>query len=291
MLNSALNLIYWADSDPGKIQRATLDGSYEDFFTGLKGPTGIALAWGNIYWTEWDKTKFPQRGTIKWANLDNGSSSKDLPITQFVNPTKLALDVSGNRIYWADTPGGPIQRATLDGSPPENLPIKSPGGIALDVPRNKIYWTNPLRGKIQRTSLDGSSPEDIVAGLKSPSGIALALDGSMNNIYWTDIGGKTENDAIIPGKIQCANLEEFQGRALDSSQIKTLVTLPGRPVGISLDVPGGKIYWTTQGMGPTQETGAVQRTDLDGSSPENLVTGLKSPNEIALYAMTEEMVL
>ena len=105
------------------------------------------------------------------------------------------------------------------------------------------------------------------------------------------MGGKTENDAIIPGRIQCANLDEFQGRALDSSQIKTLVTLPGRPIGISLDIPGGKIYWTTQGMGPTQETGAIQRANLDGSPPENLVTGLKSPNGIALYAMTEEMVL
>ena len=49
MLNSALNLIYWADSGTGKIQRATLDGSYEDFFTGLEGPTGIALTRGGQY--------------------------------------------------------------------------------------------------------------------------------------------------------------------------------------------------------------------------------------------------
>lgn len=284
MLNSELNLIYWADSGTGKIQRAKFDGSYEDLFTGLEGPTGIALAWDNIYWTEWDKTKLPQRGTIKWANLDNGSSPKDLPITQLVNPTKLALDVSGNRIYWADTPGGPIQRAMLDGSPPENLPIESPGGIALDVLRNKIYWTNPFKGKIQCANLDefnGSPPEDLVTGLKSPNGIAI--DTSNNMICWTDMGGK-ENNAIIPGKIQCANLDEFQGRALDTSQIKALIIPSGRPVDIALDVPRGKIYWTTQGMGPTQETGAIQRADLDGYLPEDFVTGLKSPSGIDLYA-------
>ena len=288
MLNPALNLIYWADSGTGKIQRASLDGSPpEDLVTGLKHPNGIAIAGSKIYWTDCDVTRLPQNkeGTIKWANL-NGSSPKDLPITQFVNPTMLALDISANNankmIYWADISGGSIQRANLNGSQYQVLHnTTSLGGIALDVPRNKIYWTNPVQGKIQRANLDGSPPEDFVTGLESPNGIAIAG----GKIYWTDM--------VIPSKIQCANLDEFQGRSLNHSQVDTLVVIPCDflPFGIAIDVPRGKIYWTIQGMGPTEGTGAIQRANLDGSEYESLpITGLKSPSGIALYARQSSSV-
>ena len=281
MLNSALNLIYWADSGTGKIQRARLDGSPpEDLVTGLKHPNGIAIdvSRNKIYWTASDETRLIQNreSAIKWANLNNVSPPKDLPITQFVNPTMLALDVSASKmIYWADISGGPIQRANLNGSQYQILPnTTSPGGIALDVPRNKIYWTNPVQGKIQRANLNGSPPEDFVTGLKSPNGIAIAG----GKIYWTDM--------VIPSKIQCANLDEFQGSPFNYSQVDTLVVIPCDflPFGIAIDVPGDKIYWTIQGMGPTQGMGSVQRAGLDGSPPEDFVTGLKSPSGIALYA-------
>ena len=281
MLNPALNLIYWADSGTGKIQRANPNGSPpEDLVTGLKHPNGIAIAEGKIYWTDCDVTRLPQNkeGTIKWANL-NGSLPKDLPITQFVNPTMLALDISANNankmIYWADISGGPIQRANLNGSQYQVLlNTASLGGIALDVPRNKIYWTNPVQGKIQRASLDGSPPEDFVTGLESPNGIAIAG----GKIYWTDM--------VTPSKIQCANLDEFQGSPLNLSQVETLVVIPcGLPYGIALDVSRDKIYWTVQRTDTPQRTGAIQCADLNGSRYKELpIIGLKSPNGIALYA-------
>jgi len=80
-------------------------------------------------------------------------------------------------------------------------------------------------------------------------------------IYWTDAG--TE-------KIQRANL--------DGSNVQDLVTTGlENPVGIALDVAGGKMYWTDSG------TDKIQRANLDGSNIEALVTtGLEIPIGIAL---------
>ncbi|MFQ5915732.1 MAG: hypothetical protein ACE5JS_21375 [Nitrospinota bacterium] len=41
---------------------------------------------------------------------------------------------------------------------------------------NRMYWTDST-GKIRRANLDGSSVETLVAGLSSPQGIALQLEG------------------------------------------------------------------------------------------------------------------
>ena len=69
-------------------------------------------------------------------------------------------------------------------------------------------------------------------------------------IYWTDSG--TE-------KIQRANL--------DGSNVEDLVTTGLEvPIGIALDVAGGKMYWTDA---PAEK---IQRANLDGSNVEDLVT-------------------
>ena len=83
----------------------------------------------------------------------------------------------------------------------------------------------------------------------------------VSRMYWTD--WKT-------GKIQRSNL--------DGSGVETLVTTgSGAPVGIALDVAGGKMYWVDSG------TEKIQRSNLDGSGVENLVTtGLGTPRGIAL---------
>ena len=57
-LDMAAGKIYWADSagpNPGKIQRAQLDGSnIEDLIIGLSDPVGLALHLdaGKVYWTD-----------------------------------------------------------------------------------------------------------------------------------------------------------------------------------------------------------------------------------------------
>ena len=49
------------------------------------------------------------------------------------------------------------------------------------------------------------------------------------------------------------------------------------PLGIALDLPGGRMYWVDQGAGK------ILRANLDGSNVEDLVTtGLIGPYGIAL---------
>ena len=67
------------------------------------------------------------------------------------NPVDVALDISGGKIYWADTKTNKIQRASLDGSNIEDFiaaGLNNPGDIALDISRDKIYWTEIGRDKI-----------------------------------------------------------------------------------------------------------------------------------------------
>ena len=78
-------------------------------------------------------------------------------------------------------------------------------------------------------------------------------------IYWTD---------AETGRIHRSNL--------DGSNIEDLVTRLDFPLGIALDVAGGKMYWTDAG------TGRIHRSNLDGSNIEDLVTGLDFPLGIAL---------
>jgi hypothetical protein len=78
-------------------------------------------------------------------------------------------------------------------------------------------------------------------------------------MYWADRG---------TGDIRRANLD-------GSGQTIVLSGLSG-PVGIALDLPGGKIYWSDR------DGGDIRRANLDGSGQETLLTGLANPRDIAL---------
>ncbi len=85
---------------------------------------------------------------------------------------------------------------------------------------------------------------------------------AMPELYWTD---------AVKDKIQRADL--------DGSNVEDLVTradgLDG-PVGITLDVAGGKMYWTEW------ERDKIRRANLDGSNVENLITSGRAPVWLAL---------
>ena len=294
--------IYWTDAGSvgvlgdkilgtGAVQRANLDGSnIETLVTELKAPNtlthivlsgrvvapfGIALDMdgGKIYWMNEFRGMLP-RAKIQRADLD-GSNIETL-VTRLNSPFGITLDVDGGKIYWTAA-HGTIQRANLDGS---NIKTLIPGvfglaslGIALDVAEGRMYWTDanefsPGTGNVQRANLDGSNIETLLPELETPVGIALDVDGG--KIYWTNAGsvGVFGNKIPSTAKVQRANL--------DGSNIETLVTELETPVGIALDVDGGKMYWTDAG------TGNVQRANLDGSNIETLVTELKAPTSIVI---------
>ena len=229
----------------------------------LPARIGTLAVEGKMYWV--DASRF-LGAKIQRANID-GSQVETLLATGLQNPTRLALDLVGNKMYWVDRGTGKIQRANLDGSQVETLlaerfDIRS---LVLDVAGNKMYWTDSGTGKIQRANLDGSQIENLlITGLRVPR--ALAIDVAGDKMYWTDevIGGV---------KIQRANL--------DGSQVENLV-ISGleRPHDLALDLNRGKMYW--------MDSAKIQRANLDGSQVETLLA--IGRNALALSGLALDVV-
>ena len=290
--------MYWTDFVTDKIQRANLDGSnVQDLVTqGLETPVDIALdvAGGKMYWVDygevgegaqWGKEK------IQRANLD-GSNVQDL-VTRaqgLSSVHSIALGISpqdGGRVV--ASVASPLTEATLDGSVVtltltgktyeqdiskirDAVTVSGINGVTIDTATVRRLSDTEITVALAFDGISSSTGPltfSVGAGaIADYTGPVLTAEIPVTNtrdqnlfIYWTDVGA---------GKIQRANL--------DGSNVQDLVTQGlGIPIGIALDVRGGKMYWTDFG------TGKIQRANLDGSNVQDLVTqGLGVPSGIAL---------
>ncbi len=173
--------------------------------------------------------------------------------------------VGAGEIYWANSGNAShpddnwIQRARIDGSDTEVLvdaDLEMPLDVALDVDAGKMYFTDieaDLDGRILRANLDGTGLETLVSGLGAPAYVALDLD--VGKVYWTAWGHFGE-------------LASVQRANLDGTGVETLVEIdPGTPMGLALDVPGGKMYWCD--LHPDNRW--IRRANLDGSGVETII--------------------
>ena len=80
-----------------------------------------------------------------------------------------------------------------------------------------------------------------------------------NNLYWTD---------LADGSIYRSDL--------DGTNIDTIASNLGIPVGIAFDLVKAKMYWSDY------NNNVIQRSDLSGSNIETLVTGLNQPLDVEL---------
>lgn len=229
--------LFWLEQ--GAVHTADLYGeNRKEIFA----PCPIALdafaldrASGQLYWTD---------GVADMLARSNRTGSVlEVLVTTTNNPLAIALDLSGEHIYWTETGSGTqaIRRASLHvplGATPWNRSdieslvtegLSNPLGLALDLVAGKMYWTDD--GTIERANLDGSHAEFLVinltSGIERPVGIALDL--AAGKMYWVDTS---------TGKVQRADLLFAKGEnALNRTDIEDLVTTgsPGM-AGIALDL-------------------------------------------------------
>ena len=97
-------------------------------------------------------------------------------------------------------------------------------------------------------------------GVVNCADCAVAEEGLTKKLYWTD---------AVADSIQWADLDE--------REVEVLVTGVDAPQGIALDRDRGKMYWTLE------RPPKIQRSNLDGSGVENLITkGVSAPYGLAL---------
>jgi len=125
------------------------------------------------------------------------------------------------------------------------LLILTSGALAQTATR--VYWTG--NNAIRSANVDGSDVQTLVSGLPGLVGLHdIAVDSDRGKLYFA------HKAAYI---IECVNLD---GTGRDT------VLTDVYPVGLALDGPGEKIYWTDY----TNANPRIRRANLDGSDAEDL---------------------
>jgi hypothetical protein len=238
------NKIYWVDDGTDKIQKANLDGtSVEDILLKkINQPRFIELDMQNkkLYWYEVNK--------LQKANLDG--SSLQTAITPFFggSMTGLSLNIPKNEVFWS-SPSSGISKANLTSGITTALISAGlrPNGLDLDLVEEKMYWTSTLASdlSIKRTNFNGSNIENII-NVNFP--FRLAIDKSVNKIYWYESG---------TNKMRRANL--------NGSVIEDIFVEDGI-LNFKLDTLENKIYWISN------IDKKIKSSNMDGSDVKNIVT-------------------
>ena len=264
--------MYWTEWGDFVIRRANIDGSNVENLipqseVGLSQGIVLDVSSGKMYWTggPWGPDK------IQRADLDGSNIEDFIPPRIAIPRSGIALDPTESKIYWTDWSNFAIRRADLDDSNVENLlpRFSEPLFIALDAVRGKMYWAvydqvgfGTDASAIYRADLDGSNVEGVVGSKAGSREFILDVDGG--KIYW-------DHEDVPPTWYPEA--PNFIRRAdLDGSNVEDLVlVLMESGIPRLWDVGGGKVYWSKKDW--MDET-TIQRTELDGSNTEALVTGV-----------------
>jgi hypothetical protein len=150
-----------------------------------------------------------------------------------------------------------IHRSQLDGTNDHVVVPVSTGYLGIDVVAKKLYFGNV--GTLDRCSLAGTGCETVLGDVAWPQ--AITVDPYGGKLYF--------RDGQVP-------LEEIVRANLDGTDRETIVTADVIP-GLDVDPVAHKIYWSQQTIvivSPdfSYAESAVRRANLDGSSPETVLT-------------------
>jgi hypothetical protein len=258
-----------------------------------QGPDGVAVdvAGGHVYWTGMGSPS-ANDGFIMRADLDGSNVKTLVPAGGTFTPKQMKLDVAGGKMYWSDREGMRVMRANLDGSGVEALVTTGQTdtdrmdesrwcvGVSLDLAGGTIYWSqkgpsNGGVGSLRRAHLTIPSGQTSVNRTdievlydKLPEPIDIDLDLGAGYIYWTDRADNTVSRAPIeiPAGSTAATRTDRQ----------ILVKNVATAIGVALDLPRGKVYYTSGA------NGALGRANLDGTQNEPLIPMAGNLTGIAL---------
>lgn len=268
------NKIYFVNQATNRqIQRANLDGTgltmtVNDFAQGTIHDVAVEPVGGNLYFTT---VSGGGVGEIRKTDL-LGTSPFPIVTAQPTTIKGLAVDATNGFVYWANG-GGNVGRATLTGLGATNIITGLSGAsyITLDLRDplgNKMYWSEEIGNYINRANRDGTDVEEYYTGVSNfPQGVAY--DYQNDYIYWTDRNGNVRR-----GQIGETDFVAWDVLINESN-------FSARPnLGISLDIPGGKMYWASNW------DGSIKVADFNDPSPittmQQIVTGLNNPRSVAV---------
>ena len=178
--------------------------------------------------------------------------------------TKSASKATSDRLFFLDLGAGRVLSANPDGSDLKNIVLEGrrlPDGIVVDAEAGHIYWTNmgglkSNDGSIERADLEGKNVTHIVppGGTFTPK--QLQLDKKNGKLYWCDREGMRVMRCNMDGSHVETLVDTSQGDSRPGGDARKWC------VGIALDVPGGKLYWTQKGPDNAGQ-GRIFRTNLE----------------------------
>jgi hypothetical protein len=198
-----------------------------------------ARAENRVYWVDNPGVVNSTDG-IAFAALDGTGGGPFTPAGATVeDPTGLAIDTTGQRIYWGSFGGNKISLANLTGSggavfDSGQTPIEEPEGVAVDPITERIYWAGAGQ-KILFANLDGSGGggELNTRGATLDAISSLAIDRSTGRVYWTNFGSSSH-------PVSFANLDNT-GHGGDV--LNTGGAGAASAVGMAIDNANGRVYW------------------------------------------------
>lgn len=210
-------------------------------------PTNEMVFWADSY----DKT-------IKRSYMVNALNgqvksgfAQDLNMKGNAKPTAIAVDYSGENLYWTETdragskPRGRVMVAKTDGRYRRAIVsagIESPTSLVLDPQMGRMFWSDAGSApKIEICWMDGSKRRPLITeNIRHPTG--LAIDYGMDHaVYWAD-----------------SKLNTIEMMKQDGSGRKVVLKGDILKHPISLDVFESSLYWVTR------ESGELVRQDKFG---------------------------
>lgn len=244
-----------------------------------------------LYWIGGLHAEDARGNAIFRYKLDNGVVDTLLQAEQ-LNPNSelprhffhIAVDTLRGHLYWTNSEdikpdgtvmGGPLRRATLQGSSPEVIleslacGLGGPTDIAIDATRQILYWSaysdcsdSALRGLITTNTNPVELIHLPVSG-KYHGVASIAIDANNNILYWTN------NE--LSGSAQ---LGIYRARLSDTTTDEFLVQ--GSICDIALAPMLSKIYWTPC------DSRLIRRANLDGSGAEDVFVSQAEIGKLAI---------